>query len=141
MFFFFFQAEDGIRDYKVTGVQTCALPICPFGLVLHMDPTAVILARLAAALSDPRGRMRSTVTIKRRPLPDRCCLYHGTAPELRPLRCSAKRKHEWPGTIDLRYRFAVSPKTVNSATPGVMPFGAPRMTRRAALPGVAGHSR
>src|SRR5256885_5413157 len=27
MFFFFFQAEDGIRDYKVTGVQTCALPI------------------------------------------------------------------------------------------------------------------
>src|SRR5256885_8392248 len=28
-FFFFFQAEDGIRDYKVTGVQTCALPICP----------------------------------------------------------------------------------------------------------------
>src|SRR5437868_1809801 len=27
-FFFFFQAEDGIRDRNVTGVQTCALPIC-----------------------------------------------------------------------------------------------------------------
>src|SRR5437773_10930817 len=27
MFFFFFQAEDGIRDRDVTGVQTCALPI------------------------------------------------------------------------------------------------------------------
>src|SRR3989449_7184087 len=26
--FFFFQAEDGIRDVAVTGVQTCALPIC-----------------------------------------------------------------------------------------------------------------
>src|SRR5699024_11400267 len=26
--FFFFQAEDGIRDRNVTGVQTCALPIC-----------------------------------------------------------------------------------------------------------------
>src|SRR5205823_9776331 len=26
--FFFFQAEDGIRDKLVTGVQTCALPIC-----------------------------------------------------------------------------------------------------------------
>src|SRR5437867_5847511 len=26
-FFFFFQAEDGIRDRTVTGVQTCALPI------------------------------------------------------------------------------------------------------------------
>src|SRR5256885_9490979 len=29
--FFFFQAEDGIRDYKVTGVQTCALPISLVG--------------------------------------------------------------------------------------------------------------
>src|SRR3712207_9004066 len=27
IFFFFFQAEDGIRDIGVTGVQTCALPI------------------------------------------------------------------------------------------------------------------
>src|SRR5256886_2947276 len=27
VFFFFFQAEDGIRDLTVTGVQTCALPI------------------------------------------------------------------------------------------------------------------
>src|SRR6266705_169616 len=27
--FFFFQAEDGIRGRTVTGVQTCALPICP----------------------------------------------------------------------------------------------------------------
>src|SRR5258707_6890841 len=27
LFFFFFQAEDGIRDIGVTGVQTCALPI------------------------------------------------------------------------------------------------------------------
>src|SRR5256885_4116956 len=47
---FFFQAEDGIRDYKVTGVQTCALPICLRGLgedlktrsilaVTRMEPT------------------------------------------------------------------------------------------------------
>src|SRR2546422_6437752 len=28
LLFFFFQAEDGIRDVAVTGVQTCALPIC-----------------------------------------------------------------------------------------------------------------
>src|SRR5437870_11488135 len=35
--FFFFQAEDGIRDGHVTGVQTCALPIYPgrFGLPHH----------------------------------------------------------------------------------------------------------
>src|SRR5438128_12108925 len=31
-FFFFFQAEDGIRDATVTGVQTCALPICKSNL-------------------------------------------------------------------------------------------------------------
>src|SRR5207302_7674877 len=31
LFFFFFQAEDGIRDFHVTGVQTCALPICCVG--------------------------------------------------------------------------------------------------------------
>src|SRR5205807_7169857 len=31
---FFFQAEDGIRYYKVTGVQTCALPICGKSVLL-----------------------------------------------------------------------------------------------------------
>src|SRR4030066_1882756 len=33
LLFFFFQAEDGIRDSSVTGVQTCALPI-----LAHLDP-------------------------------------------------------------------------------------------------------
>src|SRR6266581_6985672 len=32
LFFFFFQAEDGIRDGRVTGVQTCALPISTMGV-------------------------------------------------------------------------------------------------------------
>src|SRR2546426_8878442 len=32
--YFFFQAEDGIRYYKVTGVQTCALPICRHDVVV-----------------------------------------------------------------------------------------------------------
>src|SRR5438046_5964919 len=37
--FFFFQAEDGIRDWSVTGVQTCALPILPPGPRVHRrDP-------------------------------------------------------------------------------------------------------
>src|SRR5690606_40277400 len=35
--FFFFQAEDGIRDFHVTGVQTCALPIFPL-LPLDSSP-------------------------------------------------------------------------------------------------------
>src|SRR5256885_10158809 len=37
---FFFQAEDGIRDYKVTGVQTCALPIY-FGAA-RSDPDSLL---------------------------------------------------------------------------------------------------
>src|SRR5690554_7072650 len=35
--FFFFQAEDGIRDADVTGVQTCALPICQMVIVKDID--------------------------------------------------------------------------------------------------------
>src|SRR6266511_5734675 len=41
VYFFFFQAEDGIRDFLVTGVQTCALPISLLGLGVHvrdLDP-------------------------------------------------------------------------------------------------------
>src|SRR5215213_11444428 len=37
--FFFFQAEDGIRDWSVTGVQTCALPICAC-IIFHSDRVA-----------------------------------------------------------------------------------------------------
>src|SRR5256884_4576690 len=43
--FFFFQAEDGIRDVAVTGVQTCALPILLGGALRDLEPQ--LLARLA----------------------------------------------------------------------------------------------
>src|SRR5256885_13227882 len=42
--FFFFQAEDGIRDYKVTGVQTCALPISK-GLLHSQQRVALALGQ------------------------------------------------------------------------------------------------
>src|SRR3712207_3566979 len=42
--FFFFQAEDGIRDIGVTGVQTCALPICTTEAANH---TTLLLPRSA----------------------------------------------------------------------------------------------
>src|SRR5256885_8161976 len=48
--FFFFQAEDGIRDYKVTGVQTCALPIFP------LQPSHLGSAGRAVERRDPRRR-------------------------------------------------------------------------------------
>src|SRR5438270_7039109 len=41
-FFFFFQAEDGIRDLTVTGVQTCALPILLFFAFLISIVTGVL---------------------------------------------------------------------------------------------------
>src|SRR5712672_4515350 len=44
-FFFFFQAEDGIRDKLVTGVQTCALPICELGETLLLQPTGSLTAK------------------------------------------------------------------------------------------------
>src|SRR5687767_15620705 len=47
-FFFFFQAEDGIRDKLVTGVQTCALPICRAATTpgSERSPTRVIGLRM-----------------------------------------------------------------------------------------------
>src|SRR5690348_1639108 len=43
VFFFFFQAEDGIRDGRVTGVQTCALPICRSGTAAPGIPSPIPL--------------------------------------------------------------------------------------------------
>src|SRR5690606_40486353 len=54
---FFFQAEDGIRAFHVTGVQTCALPICVnLGNAIHhlaqRDSTAVIPDGAGAVLGE-----------------------------------------------------------------------------------------
>src|SRR2546422_975049 len=44
--FFFFQAEDGIRDVAVTGVQMCALPICEMrGLVEEINGRLTAVAQ------------------------------------------------------------------------------------------------
>src|SRR5216683_8060129 len=53
VFFFFFQAEDGIRDLIVTGVQTCALPI--FGA-----PGGLSVTWLRARITDARGNAKTT---------------------------------------------------------------------------------
>src|SRR5690606_40642045 len=41
--YFFFQAEDGIRDFHVTGVQTCALPISSPTHCCRL-PTSIVIA-------------------------------------------------------------------------------------------------
>src|SRR5437764_12968298 len=53
--FFFFQAEDGIRDTSVTGVQTCALPIFERG---DVDPGRVEAALERLHECRPRARER-----------------------------------------------------------------------------------
>src|SRR6266542_4540598 len=62
IFFFFFQAEDGIRDATVTGVQTCALPIFRLGEPIEdaeREETFRVNARVgeeAAVRGDPTAR-------------------------------------------------------------------------------------
>src|SRR5260370_40819477 len=60
--FFFFQAEDGIRDSSVTGVQTCALPICSqsASAEVRRSPSK---SRKARAIS--RNQLNCTVLSKR----------------------------------------------------------------------------
>src|ERR671922_287792 len=76
---FFFQAEDGIRDDLVTGVQTCALPISQVtaGVTGNKGVTASVSARWVAHLAsfdvdnvnptvtqnDPGANLRGTVTV------------------------------------------------------------------------------
>src|SRR5256885_9758516 len=63
----FFQAEDGIRDYKVTGVQTCALPILSsiadayVGSSPRVPKLSVLLKRhlLTSMISFVKGRRSS----------------------------------------------------------------------------------
>src|SRR5207253_8501287 len=51
VFFFFFQAEDGIRDGHVTGVQTCALPIYMWAIALALGVGAFFYAMCIAAVT------------------------------------------------------------------------------------------
>src|SRR3954449_1683743 len=67
--FYYFQAEDGIRDESVTGVQTCALPICCSGTWTTRSVTGMPGSRRSAAAcarSRPLRRPRTCL-----PIPDR----------------------------------------------------------------------
>src|SRR2546429_2367656 len=59
--FFFFQAEDGIRDYKLTGVQTCALPICRWRE--HMHARSIERAKERAARRRIPGRAKTRTAL------------------------------------------------------------------------------
>src|ERR1039457_7442434 len=62
-FVFFFLAEDGIRDYKVTGVQTCALPIYQRDLLeCERDELKGHCERLERQLAESHGRENQLAT-------------------------------------------------------------------------------
>src|ERR1019366_2987201 len=48
------QAEDGIRDWSVTGVQTCALPICP-SVIMRLVRSLLAYSILLLAAAQPRS--------------------------------------------------------------------------------------
>src|SRR3989454_9759024 len=118
VFFFFFQAEDGIRDYKVTGVQTCALPI--YGA----DRARGARARLPPRVGAPRVRAHDG-----RGLPGRVEHRHG-APRAR-----ADPARPVPG-VELLREVAPGPR---DAPPGARPRHARRARDgTAARPELAG---
>src|SRR5438445_243622 len=75
-FFFFFQAEDGIRDIGVTGVQTCALPISGWDSSAYR-PAPATAAPAAAAASAPCPSPSTAATSTPRPT----CLTRWRSPD------------------------------------------------------------
>src|SRR5690606_10024943 len=79
--FFFFQAEDGIRDFHVTGVQTCALPICPPVTTTEqaLEYRERILDAVAqAGLPDDAFTPLMTLYLTDNTSPDELRMAHGT---------------------------------------------------------------
>ena len=87
--FFFFQAEDGIRDWSVTGVQTCALPILVDidSRAVHYwseDQSTYKLYPSSVPLTDDLTRRGRTKVVLKDPEPD-----------WRPTPSMKKRNPEW----------------------------------------------
>src|SRR5207245_4209992 len=83
---FFCHAEDGIRDATVTGVQTCALPICTTPVICPECNGRGVVSESQGlfALSQPCPRCRGNGTVVEKP----CAKCHGTGRERRTKRYS-----------------------------------------------------
>src|SRR5438270_9177027 len=91
-FFFFFQAEDGIRDLTVTGVQTCALPISHYTSVGSLSQT--VGGEDARALTPNRTECER---------PRSASIRHGHWPEdKRPARLVLSHNNSRGRTMDAR---------------------------------------
>src|SRR5690606_40668053 len=89
--FFFFRAEDGIRDFHVTGVQTCALPI--------WFPAAIPALRYARARMSPSPRIPA-----------------GNRLDMRTGRCAGSKQPLLPAARPARARKHPSPREIGRAS-------------------------
>src|SRR5690349_23754058 len=90
LFIFFFQAEDGIRDLYVTGVQTCALPISLGGALSGGE---------AAGREEGHRRRRGLQPLPARPLPRQQVGRRGRAQRNRLLPTGHRTRSELRGEI------------------------------------------
>src|SRR5882762_105442 len=138
--FFFFQAEDGIRDSSVTGVQTCALPISWWSSILPFScfstmwrPSAWPMANAASRLTASISRHCASVACRtvwfscRRGLA--LCTKIETLPSLRIASSAARRA---PSSVDRSQRnsapsrSAPSTRAPSLASASAMPQPMPR---------------
>src|SRR5207249_7174123 len=82
---FFFQAEDGIRDRNVTGVQTCALPILSMAAAWSLRASTTTLARIiadeltaAVSFNDHAAAIDTLNALRAEPSVVGACVYSGT---------------------------------------------------------------
>src|SRR5690606_40313963 len=99
---FFFQAEDGIRDFHVTGVQTCALPIYAsqylLAILLNINPLLFIDIALRSA-----GRGEETHPFSRGPVQGDptalATLIYGKNERLFGWGCCGSARHQWHAQV------------------------------------------
>src|SRR5690348_17799878 len=86
-FFFFFQAEDGIRDGRVTGVQTCALPISNIKILQRLNSDLI-----SAGLTSGRAVARAFRPYLALP----CSALPGLTSPCQTKPCPALPRLTWP---------------------------------------------
>src|SRR5437762_12810358 len=109
--FFFFQAEDGIRDTSVTGVQTCALPIFEVDAAAGL-PQWTIVGLAASAVKESRERVGAALVNSGFQVPPRRITVNLRSEERRVGKeCRYRREpHQWKQKTS-----EVNPESIKSA--------------------------
>src|SRR6267143_7284011 len=106
-FFFFFQAEDGIRDGTVTGVQTCALPISELYASQRPSGENTACSSAAAVVATGTSRVVSARSSSQ------------TSVERGPYSCNASQRLSGDHDVTCRCRLPVYTSRAGSALPSV----------------------